>query len=110
MSVATSNCSRFTIIAWINDTLLLPLTKIEELGAGNIYCQLLDAAYPERVPLHKVKWDAKLEVDFLHNFKVLVTAFQFLGIEKKIDVNLNVLRFKDYQKRNIKTIYNLFNG
>ena len=60
MSLPAGNCSRFSIIAWINDTLLLPLTKIEELGAGNVYCQLLDAAYPERVPLHKVKWDAKL--------------------------------------------------
>lgn len=28
-----------------------PLTKIEELGAGNVYCQLLDAAYGQRVSL-----------------------------------------------------------
>lgn len=110
MSIQANTASRFSIIGWINDTLLLPLTKIEELGAGNVYCQLLDAAYPERVPLHKVKWDAKLEVDFLHNFKVLVTSFEFLGIEKKIDVDLFLLRFKDYRKLNIKTIYNSFNG
>jgi hypothetical protein len=46
MSILPNPCSRFAIISWINDTLLLPLTKIEELGAGNVYCQLLDAAYP----------------------------------------------------------------
>lgn len=86
MSLPSAANSRFTIISWINDTLLLPLTKIEELGSGNVYCQLLDAAYPERVPLHKVKWDAKLEVEFLHNFKILLTSFEYLGIGKKIDV------------------------
>lgn len=60
MSVQGCTNSRFAIINWINDTLLLPLTKIEELGAGNVYCQLLDAGYPDRIPIHKVKWDAKL--------------------------------------------------
>lgn len=80
------NClpSRFDILSWINDTLLLPLTCIEELGAGNVYCQLLDAAYPETVPLHKVKWDAKSEVDFLHNFKILQASFDRLAIDKNI--------------------------
>ena len=56
----TTANSRFCILSWINDTLLLNVQKIEQLGSGSIYCQLLDAAYPERVPLHKVKWEAKL--------------------------------------------------
>lgn len=60
MSHMQAKNSRFSILEWINDTLLLPLSKIEELGAGNVYCQLLDAAFPERVPLHKVKWEAKV--------------------------------------------------
>lgn len=75
MSVQSCANSRFVILNWINDTLLLPLSKIEELGAGNVYCQLLDAGYPDRIPIHKVKWDAKLEVDFLHNFKILQNSF-----------------------------------
>ena len=41
-----SNPSRFDIINWINDTLLIHITKIEQLGSGSIYCHLLDAAYP----------------------------------------------------------------
>ena len=83
---ATKGCltSRFNIINWVNDTLLLPLTKIEELGAGNVYCQLLDAAYPQKIPLHKVKWDAKSETDFIHNYKILQNSFDRLGIDKKI--------------------------
>ena len=84
LSYRGSQTSRFIIINWLNDVLLLPLTKIEQLGAGNVYCQLLDAAYPEKVPLHKVKWDAKTEVDFIHNFKILQSCFDHLGIDKKI--------------------------
>jgi len=52
--------SRNEIIDWINDLLITHLTKIEQLGSGNIYCQLLDAAFPEKVPLNKVKWQAYL--------------------------------------------------
>ena len=78
--------SRFQILEWINDLLLINMRKIEELGSGNVYYHLLDAAYPKRIPLHKVKWDAKLETDFLHNFKILQNSFEFLGIEKAIEV------------------------
>ncbi len=94
---------RGQIIEWINDLLITHLTKIEQLGAGNIYCQILDAAYPDTVPLNKVKWQAYLEVDFLHNFRILQTSFQKLGINKAFDVTLTTLSLKDYPKPNIKT-------
>jgi RP/EB family microtubule-associated protein len=76
--------SRHEILEWANNLLSIKLTKIEQLGSGSIYCHILDAAYPEKVPLNKVKWNAYLEVDFLHNFKILTTCFQKLGIEKYI--------------------------
>jgi microtubule-associated protein, RP/EB family len=56
------------------------------LGSGSLYCQVLDAAYPNKVPLAKVKWNAVLEVDFLHNFRILQTAFERLGIVRTIEV------------------------
>lgn len=83
MNIAYS-VSRHEIIEWINNLLSIELTKIEQLGSGSIYCHILDAAYPEKVPLNKVKWSAHLEVDFLHNFKILTTSFQKLGIDKYI--------------------------
>jgi RP/EB family microtubule-associated protein len=55
-----SDYTRTPILEWINTTLDLQLTRIEELGSGSVYCQLLDAAYPETVPMHKVKWNAKI--------------------------------------------------
>ncbi len=49
-----------------------------------MYCLLLDAAYPYRVPIHKLKWYAYTEVDCIHNFKILQVVFGYLGIDKKI--------------------------
>jgi RP/EB family microtubule-associated protein len=51
------------------------MTKIEQLGTGSIYCHLLDAAYPSKVPLHRVKWGAYLEIEFIYNFKILQNCF-----------------------------------
>lgn len=82
---------RKEIIEWVNDLLITSLTKIEQLGSGNIYCQILDAAYPDTIPLSKVKWHAYLEVDFLHNLKLLQTAFQKIGINKPF--NVLILKF-----------------
>lgn len=78
--------NRFEIIEWINSILDIEMTKIEQLGSGNIYCHILDAAYPSKVPLHKVKWNAYLEIDFIYNFKILQDSFERLGIDKNIEV------------------------
>lgn len=76
------NTSRYEIIDWINRILLLNITSIEQLGTGSIYCQLLDALYPERVPLHKVNWKARFQYEIISNYKILQAAFDHLGIEK----------------------------
>ncbi len=49
----------------------IELTRIEELGSGCVYCQLFDVIYPGQVPLNRVKWNAKIESEFMHNFKIL---------------------------------------
>lgn len=37
--------SRTDLIQWINDLLALNVTKIEQLGTGAVYCQILDSIY-----------------------------------------------------------------
>ena len=64
-------CGQNEILKWINETLELQVTKIEALGAGNIYCQLLDSIFPNQVPMSKVNWKAKVEYDFICNLKIL---------------------------------------
>ena len=88
--------SRFTLIKWINNILDIKLERIEQLGAGNVYCQLLDAAHPGKVPLMKVKWAAKTYIDFLYNFKILQNCFEHLAISKSIDVLLTLPRSRDW--------------
>jgi microtubule-associated protein, RP/EB family len=51
--------SKNDLLKWINDTLQLEITYIEDLGSGSIYCQLIDAFYKQAVPMGKVNWHAK---------------------------------------------------
>lgn len=62
------------------------LSKIEQLSSGAVYCQILDIIYPGKVPLSKVNWKAKLEYEFVSNFKILQQSFLKLNIPKPIDV------------------------
>ncbi|KAI3503054.1 hypothetical protein L1887_31489 [Cichorium endivia] len=44
---------RSEILAWINCTLRLNLSKVEEACSGAVHCQLMDAAHPGTVPMNK---------------------------------------------------------
>jgi hypothetical protein len=48
----------------------------------------LEAAYPGKISLNRLKKNATLETDILHNFKILQLALIKIGIEKTIDVIL----------------------
>ena len=66
---------------WIRSNFDPGFNKVEDLASGVVYCKIIDSIYPGTVPMSKVKKDAKIEVDFIHNFKILQTAFA----KKKID-------------------------
>ncbi|NXF41689.1 MARE3 protein, partial [Nyctibius bracteatus] len=113
-SVTSENLSRHDMLAWVNDSLQLSYTKIEQLcsggrrggtwrrgdtvagcrqppltcgpGAGAAYCQFMDMLFPGCVHLRKVKFQAKLEHEYIHNFKVLQAAFKKMGVDKIIAV------------------------
>ncbi|XP_017196370.3 microtubule-associated protein RP/EB family member 3 isoform X4 [Oryctolagus cuniculus] len=85
-SVTSENLSRHDMLAWVNDSLHLNYTKIEQLCSGAAYCQFMDMLFPGCVHLRKVKFQAKLEHEYIHNFKVLQAAFKKMGVDKIIPV------------------------
>ncbi|KAM8947752.1 microtubule-associated protein RP/EB family member 1 isoform 1-T1 [Pelodytes ibericus] len=86
-SVTSDNLSRHDMLAWINESLQLNLTKIEHLCSGSAYCQFMDMLFPGSVTLKKVKFQAKLEHEYIQNFKVLQAGFKKMGADKIIPVD-----------------------
>ncbi|ORX85282.1 EB1 domain protein [Basidiobolus meristosporus CBS 931.73] len=87
--------SRAQLLAWVNDLLQLSYTKIEQLGTGAAYCQILDSIYGD-VPMSKVKFQANQEYEYLNNFKLLQAAFLKHRIDKNIPMErLSKCRFQD---------------
>jgi RP/EB family microtubule-associated protein len=87
--------SRSELIGWINDLLQIGATKVEQVGMGAIPCQVLDSIWGD-VALHKVKFSACQEYEYLGNWKVFQSAMDAHGIVKDIPVEkLIKLRFQD---------------
>lgn len=85
---ATSdNLSRHEMMTWINDSLQTNFNKIEQMCSGAAYCQFLDMLFENCVPIKKVKFQAKLEHEFIQNWKLLQTGFKKVGVDKTIPVD-----------------------
>lgn len=58
---------------------------IEEIfyfHTGAAYCNFMDMLFPGCLPLKKVKFQAKLEHEYIHNYKILQTSFKKAGVDK----------------------------
>ncbi|KAH7099167.1 calponin homology domain-containing protein [Auriculariales sp. MPI-PUGE-AT-0066] len=78
--------SRTELVQWVNDLLQINYTKIEQLGTGAAYCQIIDSIYGARHPMARVKMNAKLDYEYLQNYKILQNHFKAHKIDKPIPV------------------------
>lgn len=79
---------RTELVAWVNEVLEMGGTvqRVEEMASGALYCQLVDATRPGCVPLKKVNFEARLEHEFIKNFKVLQDVLTHLRVPKVVPV------------------------
>jgi len=92
----TDNLSRHEMLTWINDSLQSNFTKIEQMCSGAAYCQFLDMLFENCVPMKKVKVQAKLEHEYIQNWKLLQNGFKKVGVDKTIPVDKLIKgRFQD---------------
>ncbi|CAO3590352.1 unnamed protein product [Absidia cylindrospora] len=87
--------SRTELVIWVNKLLQLNYTKVEQLGTGIAYAQIIDSIYGD-VHMAKIKFFAKYEYEYIDNYKVLQRAFEKHKIDKIIPVERLVkCRFQD---------------
>ena len=79
--------SKSELLAWINTTLDLEITGIEQTTTGAIFCQLLDAAHPGTIRMNKVNWKANVETEYISNFKILQQGLSTNNINKPINID-----------------------
>ena len=78
--------SKSELSTWVNTTLDLEIKAIEQTITGAIFCQLLDAAHPGTVRMNKVNWKAKLETEYISNFKIFQQGLSNNNIDKPINI------------------------
>ncbi|KAF8934090.1 calponin homology domain-containing protein [Dissophora ornata] len=75
--------SRADLIAWVNDLLGISYTKVEQLGSGAAYAQIMDSIYGD-IPMARVKFASKHEYEYLANYKVLQNSFLLHKVDKTV--------------------------
>ena len=78
--------SKSELLTWVSTTLNLEIKSIEETQTGAIFCQLLDALHPGTVRMNKVNWRAKLENEYISNFKLFQQGLSNNNIDKPINI------------------------
>lgn len=78
---------RREILQWFNELLDLNLHKIEETASGAVACQIMDYMFPGTVAMSRVNWEARVDHEFVQNYKVLQAAFDRNNVQRHIDVD-----------------------
>ncbi|XP_064624394.1 microtubule-associated protein RP/EB family member 1-like isoform X2 [Lineus longissimus] len=84
--------SRHDLLNWLNETLECNVSKIEDLCTGAAYVQLIHMLFSHHptharlVSLKKVKFQTRVENEYVQNWKVFQTALRDLKVDKVVEV------------------------
>ena len=79
--------SKSELLSWVRNILHIEIKGIEQTVTGAIFCQLLDAAHPGTIRMNKVNWKAKLETEYISNFKIFQQGLSNNNIDKTINIS-----------------------
>ena len=83
----TGSFGRHELIAWLNSSLGLRMSRIEDVGNGAAVVQIIDVLHPDSgIKLSRVNFGARDAYEIEKNYKILQHAFVKAGIEKKLEV------------------------
>ncbi|KAF7639997.1 hypothetical protein Mgra_00000441 [Meloidogyne graminicola] len=85
-SATVDNMSRNDYLRWVNECLQAEFSKIEQLHTGAGYCLFTEILFPGTINMKKVKFNSRMELDWLSNWKIVQTAWKQLGVEKVVAV------------------------
>ena len=87
MNLNTQPPSRGELLKWINKRLpSAKVDKVERLGNGVAFLQLMNIVYPNCIKANKINFNANLDYENIANFKLLAAAFAEKSIKYCVDV------------------------
>lgn len=85
-AIKARSLGRLELLAWMNSLLESDYTKVEHLGDGVAYLQVLDAVFRD-APLHKLDFNAVEEKDRLCNLRLVQSTLHAHNVKKEIPVH-----------------------
>ena len=87
-SIKAKSLGRLELLEWINSLLEADYSKVEHLGDGVAYMQILDAVHPTLRSTHliKINFNARTENQRKSNLRVVQEALVVSGVAKDLPV------------------------
>ena len=87
-SIKAKSLGRLELLEWINSLLEADYSKVEHLGDGVAYMQILDAVHPtlRSTHLYKINFNARTENQRISNLRVVQEALVVSGVAKDLPV------------------------
>eukprot|EP00949_MAST-11_sp_MAST-11-sp1_P003627 g3627.t1 len=96
ISARARSLGRLELLKWLNSFLESDYSKVDHLGDGVAFLQVLDALFPRRVDLHRVDFHAADEDARIRNLNLVQDTLDKLGLKREIPVRrLAKCRFAD---------------